>query len=71
MAGSADRQPATDPGMVGRIDLAAALRLAGRLGLQEGISNHSSLAVPEVRDRFLLNPWRSTATSPIVPTERC
>jgi ribulose-5-phosphate 4-epimerase/fuculose-1-phosphate aldolase len=39
-----------------RIDLAAALRWAARLGLSEGICNHFSLAVPGAQDRFLINP---------------
>ncbi|MEO2014604.1 MAG: aldolase [Fuerstiella sp.] len=39
-----------------RIDLAAILRWADRLGLSEGICNHFSLAVPETTDQFLLNP---------------
>ncbi len=45
-----------------RIDLAAALRWAARLGMQEGVDNHFSLAVPDgdgaVRgERFLINPY--------------
>jgi ribulose-5-phosphate 4-epimerase/fuculose-1-phosphate aldolase len=45
-----------------RIDLAAALRSAARLGLNEGIANHFSAAVPNDDgaprgDRFLVNPW--------------
>ena len=45
-----------------RIDLAAALRWAARLGMQEGVENHFSLAVPDgdgtIRgDRFLINPY--------------
>jgi ribulose-5-phosphate 4-epimerase/fuculose-1-phosphate aldolase len=45
-----------------RIDLAAALRSAARLGLSEGIANHFSVAVPDQDgappgDRFLVNPW--------------
>jgi ribulose-5-phosphate 4-epimerase/fuculose-1-phosphate aldolase len=40
-----------------RIDLAAALRWAARLGLHEGICNHFSAAVDETGDRFLVNPW--------------
>ncbi len=45
-----------------RIDLACALRWAARLGMQEGVCNHFSLAVPDgdgvVRgDRFLINPY--------------
>lgn len=40
-----------------RIDLAAALRWAARLGMHEGICNHFSLALPGTADRFLINPW--------------
>ncbi len=45
-----------------RVDLAAALRWAARLGLSEGVDNHFSMAVPDedgrVRgDRFLINPY--------------
>jgi ribulose-5-phosphate 4-epimerase/fuculose-1-phosphate aldolase len=40
-----------------RIDLAAAFRLADRLGLGEGICNHFSLMVPGRSDRFLLNRY--------------
>jgi len=54
---------ATDP-IVGqaRIDLAAALRWAVRLGLSEGVDNHFSMAVPGPNgkvegDRFLINPY--------------
>ena len=39
-----------------RVDLAAALRLAVRFGLHEGICNHFSFALPGLDDRFLLNP---------------
>ena len=39
-----------------RTDLAAALRLAARMGLHEGICNHFSYAVPGGEDHFLLNP---------------
>jgi len=45
-----------DPIIQARIDLAAALRWAARLGLNEGICNHFSLAVPGAQDRFLINP---------------
>ncbi len=41
----------------GKVDLAAALRLAVRFGFNEGIDNHFSLMVPGTTDRFLLNPW--------------
>ena len=45
-----------------RIDLACALRWAARLGMQEGVCNHFSLAVAgedgRIRgDRFLINPY--------------
>ena len=39
-----------------RIDLAAALRWASRLGFGEGICNHFSMALPGSADRFLINP---------------
>ena len=39
-----------------RIDLAAALRWAARLGMNEGIQNHFTLAVPDAEDRYLVNP---------------
>ena len=45
-----------------RIDLAAALRWAVRLGLSEGVDNHFSMAVPDEDGmmrgkRFLINPY--------------
>jgi len=46
----------TDSIMQSRVDLAAALRLAARFGLNEGICNHFSLAVSGEQDRFLINP---------------
>lgn len=39
-----------------RIDLTAALRWAARLGLNEGIDNHFSMAAPGRPDLFLVNP---------------
>lgn len=39
-----------------RIDVAAALRMAVRLGMHEGICNHFSLMLPGI-DCFLLNPY--------------
>ncbi|RBI85920.1 hypothetical protein DRV85_09410 [Rhodosalinus halophilus] len=42
-----------------RIDLAAAFRLACRMGWHESVGNHFSAAVSEDGKRFLLNPkWR-------------
>jgi len=38
----------------GRVDLAAALRWAARLGLNEGVCNHFSLELAD--DRYLINP---------------
>ena len=45
-----------------RVDLACSLRWAARLGLNEGVDNHFSVAVPDadgaVRgNRFLINPY--------------
>jgi ribulose-5-phosphate 4-epimerase/fuculose-1-phosphate aldolase len=42
------------PANQGRIDLAAALRWAARLGLNEGVCNHFSLEL--ATDRYLINP---------------
>ena len=47
----------SDQDMQARVDLAAALRLAARLGLSEGICNHFSYALPGGEDRILLNPY--------------
>ena len=55
--------PGAAPGLESlRVDLAAALRWAHRLGLGEGVDNHFSVAVPDedgvVRGRrFLINPY--------------
>jgi ribulose-5-phosphate 4-epimerase/fuculose-1-phosphate aldolase len=40
-----------------RVDLAAAYRLAARLGFGEGICNHFTLMLPGTNDRFLLIPY--------------
>ena len=40
-----------------RIDLAAAFRMAARLGMHEGVANHFSYAVSEEGKRFLMNPF--------------
>jgi len=39
-----------------RIDLTAALRLAARMALNEGVCNHFSMEVPGAPDKFLINP---------------
>lgn len=42
-----------------RVDLAAAFRIAARLGMHEAVANHFSAAVSEDGTRFLINPkWR-------------
>jgi ribulose-5-phosphate 4-epimerase/fuculose-1-phosphate aldolase len=53
-----------------KVDLAAALRLAARFGLNEGVCNHFSYAIPGVENRFLLNPhgiyWSQIRASDIL-----
>jgi ribulose-5-phosphate 4-epimerase/fuculose-1-phosphate aldolase len=57
-----------------RIDLAAALRYAAKLGLNEGICNHFSLAVSDDGSEFLVNPqglhWSELKASDIVLCHR-
>ena len=52
----------------GRIDLAAGLRWAARLGLNEGVCNHFSLEIAP--DRYLINPqgmhWSEVCASDIL-----
>jgi len=52
----------------GRIDLAAALRWAARLGLNEGVCNHFSLEIAP--DRYLINPqgmhWSEVSAADIL-----
>jgi ribulose-5-phosphate 4-epimerase/fuculose-1-phosphate aldolase len=50
--------PVHDPVRQARVDLAAALRWAARLGFHEGVCNHFSMAVPGATDQFLINPNR-------------
>ena len=60
----------TDAIREARIDLAATLRWADRLGLSEGICNHFSLLVPGTLDQFLLNPqglhWSEIKASDLI-----
>lgn len=58
-----------------RVDLAAALRWAARMNLNEGVDNHFSIAVPNdsgsiTGDRFLINPfgwhWSEVTASSMV-----
>lgn len=64
---------AYDPIKQGRIDLAAALRWAARLGMNEGICNHFSLAIPGDQNRFLINPqglhWSEITPADLVMTD--
>ena len=46
-----------DPLWQARVDLAAALRLAARFDMNEGIANHFSFVVPGETDRFMLTPY--------------
>lgn len=56
-----------------RIDLAAALRWADRLGLTEGICNHFSFAVPGRDDLWLINPqglhWAEIRASDVLAVD--
>ena len=45
-----------DPLTQARIDLTAALRLASRMSLNEGVCNHFSMEVPGEPNLFLINP---------------
>lgn len=57
-----------------RVDLAAALRWAAKLGLGEGICNHFSLALPGTGDRYLINPfgvhWAEMRASQLLVLDR-
>lgn len=45
-----------DPVTQARLDLTTALRMAARHGLNEGVCNHFSMAVPGSDELFLVNP---------------
>jgi ribulose-5-phosphate 4-epimerase/fuculose-1-phosphate aldolase len=59
MPGASDQSPTMRSTIEreARIDLAAALRLAVANGFHEGIDNHFSLAMPDDKNSFLLNPY--------------
>ena len=40
-----------------RVDLAACLRMAAQLNMQEGVCNHFSAVMPGREDLFLVNPY--------------
>jgi ribulose-5-phosphate 4-epimerase/fuculose-1-phosphate aldolase len=56
-----------------KIDLAAALRWAVRMGFHEGICNHFSAVIPGEDDRFLINPhgyhWSEVRASDLVEVD--
>ncbi len=49
--------PDNDPHYEERVNLAAAFRMTARLGMDEGVGNHFSLAVSEDGSQFLVNPF--------------
>jgi ribulose-5-phosphate 4-epimerase/fuculose-1-phosphate aldolase len=61
---------ANDPVTQARLDLTTALRAAARHGLNEGVCNHFSMAVPGREDLFLVNPqglhWSEITPSDLV-----
>lgn len=56
-----------------KVELAAAVRLADRFGLSEGISNHFSYALDAAGERFLLHPfglhWSEVRASDILTVD--
>lgn len=67
---SPTRRAKPSPAAQARLDLAAALRWAARLGLNEGVCNHFSLKVPGAEDRYLVNPhalhWDEITASDLI-----
>jgi ribulose-5-phosphate 4-epimerase/fuculose-1-phosphate aldolase len=65
--------PAIDPVTQAKVDLAAALRAAALYGLNEGVDNHFSLALPGSDDRFLLNRfgphWSEITASDLITVD--
>ncbi|MGA0023130.1 MAG: aldolase [Burkholderiales bacterium] len=64
---------AANPELTARIDLAAALRSASRMGLGEGICNHFSVEVPGRPGHFLINPqglhWSEVTPADLVTVD--
>lgn len=56
-----------------KVDLAASLRWAVRMGFHEGICNHFSAVIPGEEDRFLINPhgyhWSEVRASDLVEVD--
>ena len=59
-----------DPVTQAKVDLTAALRLAARMNLNEGVCNHFSMEVPGKSDLFLINP-QGLHWSEITPGDIC
>ena len=63
-------QSLVDPVEKIKLEMAACLRWADRLGLSEGICNHFSVEVPNSPGQFLLNPqglhWSEIKVSDII-----
>lgn len=59
---------------VGRVELAAAFRVAVRLGMHEGVCNHFSLALSDDGGEFLINPhgrhWRELRARDLLRVDR-
>ncbi|AOB32987.1 hypothetical protein AKI39_22945 [Bordetella sp. H567] len=70
MSAQLDTQSHTSETLALRADLALALRAAAHHGLEEGVCNHFSVALPDGSDRFLINPrglhWSEIDTDDIV-----
>ncbi|UCD67691.1 MAG: aldolase [Betaproteobacteria bacterium] len=62
-----------DPVTQAKVDLAAALRLAARMSLNEGVCNHFSMEVPGSQELFLINPqglhWSEITPGDIVTVD--
>ncbi len=57
-----------DPVTQAKVDLTAALRLAARMNLNEGVCNHFSMEKPGNPDQFLINP-QGLHWSEVTPTD--
>lgn len=57
-----------------RVDMAAALQLAARMGMAEGIDNHLTARVPGTLDRYFINPkslhWSEVRASDVLVVDR-
>lgn len=65
---TSDRARDINPLNQAKIDLTAALRLASRMGLSEGVCNHFSMEKPGDADLFLINP-QGLHWSEVTPTD--